>query len=223
MYCLWCHEEIVPDVTWRNLFSIINDEVNICPSCREKLTFIDGPTCPTCSRPQETKEICADCKKWQATPSLVRNVSVFTYSTFMKEWMARWKYRGDYKLIYMVKKEIQAAFVKAFGKEQVTLVPIPLSEERLQERGFNQAEAIASVLPRPILHPLTRIHSEKQAKKSRQERLKSPNPFRLKESISGNIVLIDDLYTTGATLHWAAELLLQGGAESVRSFTLIRS
>ncbi|MCY8296804.1 amidophosphoribosyltransferase, partial [Bacillus inaquosorum] len=74
--------------------------------------------------------------------------------------------------------------------------------------------------------PLIRLNNEKQSKKKKTERLLSERIFDTKNnSAEGmNIILIDDLYTTGATLNFAARCLLEKGkARSVASFTLIRS
>ncbi len=226
MYCLWCQEEIVQEVTWTTIFKIQGDQKGFCEQCKSKLPFIQSPTCPKCCRPSPQEQICPDCLRWEKHPlanTLHQNISIFTYSPFMKEVMSKWKYRGDYEIIYAFKKEIKQKFHQAFQHKELTIVPIPLSKARYKERGFNQAEAIANFMEKPIVHALERIHNEKQAKKSRRERLQSENPFRVVKEVFGHVVIIDDLYTTGATLHWAASLLKQHGAAQVDSFTLIRS
>jgi competence protein ComFC len=226
MHCLWCHEEIIPEITWVNVWNPSPKRKTLCDECEKNLTPIKGTTCPRCNKPTSKKEFCADCMRWMSHPQfkdvLLKNTSIFSYSPFLKEIMNKWKYRGDYVLINIF-SDLIANHFKTHYKEKITLVPIPLSEERWRERGFNQAEAIASQLPFAIRHPLRRVQNEKQAKKSRKERLQQANPFTVKESISGHVVLVDDLYTTGATLHWAAYLLKEAGAEKVESFTLIRS
>lgn len=141
----------------------------------------------------------------------------------MKDIMAKWKYRGDYELVNMFKAGMEKRFKDNFHKQVLTLVPIPLSKTREQERGFNQAEALAGLLGLPMIHALARVRNEKQAKKSRAERLQSKNPFQLKHRMDTPVLLIDDLYTTGTTLHWAAFLLKSAGCPKVYSFTLIRS
>ena len=76
------------------------------------------------------------------------------------------------------------------------------------------------------MQPLIRTENEKQSKKSKAERLKQKTVFKTeKGSVKGlNVMLIDDLYTTGATLHHAAECLkADGEANTVSSYTLIRS
>ena len=107
-------------------------------------------------------------------------------------------------------------------------VPIPLSKERLYERGFNQAAELARLLPVAPHEVLKRVvHEQKQSKKSRTERLRLEAPvFRFigdPSVIRGReIVLIDDIYTTGATVRRAAKVLLENGAASVCSMTVAR-
>lgn len=225
MYCLWCHEEIIPDVTWTNLIRI-QDDIKVCRKCKDQFPFIQGPCCKTCSRPMKREGICEDCRRWDSSEwkgLLQQNISVFSYSPFMKDVMTRWKYRGDYVLIHMFEKELKKKFSEHFSDLDAVLVPIPLSEERLQERGFNQAEAVASLLPFPIKNALVRIRNEKQAKKTRAQRLLSSNPFQPTQNIHQPVILIDDLYTTGMTMRWAAQILMACGTPQVFSYTLIRS
>lgn len=70
---------------------------------------------------------------------------------------------------------------------------------------------------------LVRIHGEKQSKKSREERIHLKQVFKVNQDVSGKVILlIDDIYTTGSTLHHAAHALMEAGAKSVSSFTLAR-
>ncbi|MCC9088380.1 ComF family protein [Bacillus pumilus] len=117
-------------------------------------------------------------------------------------------------------------FKRSFSIKKPVLIPIPLSKERLKERGFNQSVVLASLIGMPILQPLVKIHQSKQSKKSKNERLDQKGLFQLKQSdatLQKDIVLIDDIYTTGATIYDAAKILKDAGAKSVSSFTLIRS
>ncbi|MBP1943474.1 ComF family protein [Cytobacillus luteolus] len=160
--------------------------------------------------------------RWQDI--LIKNRSVYTYNPFLKETLSLFKFRGDHAISQIFKQDFKRTFTKHFDKKSI-IVPIPLSNERLYERGFNQAKVLAELLHLPISEPLTRIHLEKQSKKSRSERLRTTNIFHLKESIKlkgAEIVLIDDIYTTGTTLRHAAEILKEAGALSVSSLTLAR-
>lgn len=142
------------------------------------------------------------------------------YNEFAQEVIARYKYRGDYVLSF--------AFA-TFMKKKLSiipfdsLVPIPLSAERLVDRGFNQSEALIHACGYQPSKLLTRIHTEKQSKKSRSERIHLPQVFQIEEPIPyQKILLIDDIYTTGSTLRHAAKRLKEAGADSVYSLTFAR-
>lgn len=229
--CLICHEEILSAVSWSTLWSRPNEN-HLCESCTGKLPFIKGETCNKCCRPFSTLELqfrkgdtCTDCVRWNRDREwsgiLDKNHSIFTYDDFLKETLARYKFRGDYVL---------ARAFTPFIKEKLKnlnfdcLVPIPLSPERLYERGFNQSAALireAGFKPTDLLQ---RIHSEKQSKKSRLERIHHNQVFEpLNINIENKVILLfDDIYTTGSTLYHAAKVLKTGGAASVFSLTLAR-
>ena len=230
--CLNCHELILANIGWRAIFSVEKEQL-ICQTCEGKLEKIEGEQCRICSRPFQNidekfrrGDLCHDCFRWEEDPEwqgyLERNLSLFLYNDFLKEMIAKFKFRGDYVL---------AKIFSEFLKKKLTeiapdlFVPIPLSEERLYERGFNQASAILIEAGYQPNHLLSRIHSEKQSKKSRSERIHLPQVFQLLPDIQvagKKVVLIDDIYTTGSTLRHAAKLLKVGGAASVQSLTLAR-
>lgn len=200
----------------------------LCDSCVTNLTFLqDSPSrCAKCSR-EITEETCFDCQRWEKRTQgdpLQLNYSVFQYNPFLQEVIAKWKYRGDYVLGELFRPYLRKAFFKKFGKKkkELTAVPIPLSEERLAERGFNQAEMLADFLPVQTKSVFIRIDSEKQSKKNRKERVTAKNPFSLTEKIKTPVLLVDDIYTTGTTLRHASELLIKQGCPQVYALTLIR-
>ncbi|MED1740744.1 ComF family protein [Bacillus swezeyi] len=227
--CLICEAPLSHSLSWHALF-FLHAEEKICGECKESFIEIKGTVCRKCGRPQDNEKLCRDCFKWEAdakTRSLLQqNRSVYLYNSFMKETLSRFKFRGDAALVSAFAPSFIRTFQKHFRQTRFALVPIPLSEERKIERGFNQAERLASLLKRPVLHPLIRTENEKQSKKSRAERLKQKTVFKTdKGSVKGlSVLLIDDLYTTGATLHHAARCLkVDGEADLVSSYTLIRS
>lgn len=230
MHCSICLAPVTPVFNWTYLLSPEPDYY-LCKDCEKELSFIEGQQCKICSRPLSDlnalfieNEICNDCNRWEKDSTwsgvLESNTSLFLYNDFLKEVIARYKYRGDYMLA--------GAFSLFFPKNMVkgkVVVPIPLSEERLYERGFNQAEALLACAKIPSTACLKRIHSEKQSKKSREQRLEQTTIFSIvnKELVNAqNILLVDDIYTTGATLRSAAKVLKEAGAKSVTSFTIAR-
>lgn len=199
----------------------------MCQSCLEQLQPIVGEVCSICGTISRMK-ICSDCLQWKKKrphlDTLDSNRSIFSYTNFVQEIFAQWKYRGDYALGQLFKPFVESYFSHEFLLDKGTVVvPIPLSKERLYERAFNQAELIAKwITPKPTLL-LTRQHHEKQSKKSKQERLSSKNPFILSKSINNPVLLVDDIYTTGTTLRQASTILKENGCPKVDAFTLVRS
>jgi len=224
-HCYICFEEIVGTKTWNTLF-LPGKQKNICSTCESYLEFVPDQKCKRCSRPSKV-EVCPDCKKWdlkfENNDPLAYNISLFLYNEFLREVISTWKYRGDYVMIKSFRQMFVEFFKTVFTEcDDAILVPIPLSEERALERGFNQSLQLAQFLSKDVKEVFVRVHSEKQAKKSRQERIKMPNPFQVRTTVRQPVILIDDIYTTGSTLRQAAKLLKENGCPKVYSYTLIR-
>ncbi|WP_052476041.1 ComF family protein [Cohnella kolymensis] len=157
------------------------------------------------------------------------------YDSLMKDWLALYKYRGHEKL------EPVLAAMLAFAYERLndelgsrntypffhTITSVPLAPERLQERGFNQAERLAVQLSqwygircRPLLARLR--HTEKQSLKTRQSRVNDMmGNFAATSAVDSTdnlpnsvhrIILIDDVYTTGSTINECARVLKESSA-----------
>lgn len=214
---------------WIALF-IPEKGVYVCSICQSHLEKIEGETCKICGRPFthlnnqfRHGEVCLDCFRWEEDPEykgiLTKNISLFVYNDFLKEILAKFKYRGDYALAKIFHEKLRKTIKEL---QPMTIIPIPLSEERLFERGFNQAEALVVEAGFTAANILSRVHSEKQSKKSRIERIHLPQVFRATQTVNGKILLIDDIYTTGSTLRHAAKVLKTAGAEEVYSITIAR-
>lgn len=227
--CYICNEEIKLELTWVNLL-LNKKESLICGDCEGQLAWIGGETCSICSRELDEQfrrgNLCLDCVRWENDPEwagyLTKNSSLFHYNEFLKETIAKYKYRGDYALAEVFAFYLMDCLLQ-LDYDRITV--IPLSDERLKERGFNQAQALLDVSKMECLQLLTRIHTEKQSKKSRQERISLPQVFQVTDApiIQGkSIVIVDDVYTTGSTLRHAAKALKLAGAAKVQSITIAR-
>lgn len=223
--CLYCGTVSSASFSWTNLF----DKNSLCENCRRSLGHLVEPLCKKCCRMLSEKSIdniCYDCMRWENDSEwsgvLEQNISFYQYNDFMKELIARFKYRGDYELAKIFATDIK----KATAEVKADLyVPIPLSEARLFERGFNQSEALLAVAGLPVANVLSRKHSEKQSKKSRKERMHQVNPFEIQDKVTINgkqILLMDDIYTTGTTIRNAAKVLKSAGAARIISMTVAR-
>lgn len=225
MDCLWCNKQIVPEINWDNLF-ILSIPKSLCNQCDSELEMLLGNRCSRCSCVSE-EAICSDCKWWEKhllKDPLTFNYSALGYNAFMQDVIAKWKYRGDYVLGTMFKQHFIQAFKEKFThlKKDALAVPIPLSNDRLLDRGFNQAKVLADFIPLDSKEVISRVHGEKQAKKTRQERIFTKNPFSLTETINIPVILVDDIYTTGTTLRHAGALLKAHGCPEVYAITLVR-
>ncbi|MDR4890003.1 ComF family protein [Fredinandcohnia sp. QZ13] len=230
--CLLCHNYFEEVDSWSTLFSLTEPDP-LCSTCSEKFEKVDGETCEICGRPfselsDEYREgnLCYDCVRWEKEAEwqgvLTKNRSIYLYNDFAKEVISLYKFRGDYVISSIFKTPLKKAFKTHFNSSYL-VVPIPLSDERLYERGFNQAKALAELLDVQVHEVLARTHLEKQSKKSRKERISRGNVFRVIDIVKDkDILLVDDIYTTGSTLRHAATMLLEAGAKSVSSLTLIR-
>ena len=154
---------------------------------------------------------------------LDRNVSLFEYNDFLKEILSRYKFRGDYALAYAFAQHIS---IELKSIEFDYLTTIPLSKERLLERGFNQSTGLLHAAGFHQTEFLKRLHSEKQSKKSRHDRIHRTDVFQIESNTTSlsekTILLIDDIYTTGSTLRHAAKALKDAGASRIIAFTLAR-
>ncbi|MFB9327046.1 ComF family protein [Paenibacillus aurantiacus] len=153
----------------------------LCPACTEAIPWIRGVTCPVCGRPER----CGDCLRRTAA-SFVASRSAVRYDESVRSWLALYKYRGHEALLPVLGEMMAAAGLLFLAERRAiyahfgydALVPVPLSEERLAERGFNQAEQLASYvggrLAIPVIEALRRTrNSGKQSFISRRERMKN--------------------------------------------------
>lgn len=235
--CLWCGQEIQKVISWSDVFLLETFNKVICDGCRSHLRPIGNFICTQCGRDLSQLDSrfvkdnkCLDCLTWEEgrwKGVLARNRSLFTYNDFLRDIIAQYKFRGDAILMKGIQKDWLHLYQRWF-QSIATIVPIPLSPERMYERGFNQAALLAELLERPLTYALIREQNEqKQSKKNRKERLmRATSPFvmnnRLVDSgkLKEPVLLIDDIYTTGATLRWAAFTLKENGTQDVFSMTL---
>lgn len=229
--CLNCHQLLNEQTSWRKLF-MLDPPPLLCESCEQKLVKIEGKRCAGCSRPieRDREGRCYDCERWQKDAQtrglLERNLSLFQYNDFLKEWLATYKFRGDAACAIYFSRELASLYKKEFT--DYLPVEIPLSKERLLSRRFNQSALLLQgwAEEQDVLH---RKMGEKQSKRNRRARIAQieNDPFLINEAhierIEGKkIVLVDDIYTTGTTVRQAARILKKHGATIVASMTIAR-
>lgn len=197
----------------------------ICPACRKSLPFVQEPRCLKCGKEisKEDQEYCGDC--FLRPKHYIRGFPLFTYTDPIRDGIQAFKYhnRREYAQFY------GEALMEVFGTDFRALkldgiLPVPLHHRRFRRRGYNQAELLAVELGRRLEVPvysglLVRVADTTPQKelndRERLENLKrafhlSKNKVKLKR-----LLLVDDIYTTGATIEACTQVLLQAGIEEV--------
>lgn len=226
--CLFCQDEIREVLTLQELFGFgKKDRGTVCRSCEGKLPRLFGQTCcPGCMRPQAAADWCEDCRRWSGHyPELtIAHHACYAYTGIVKDWLQRYKFQGDYRLAAAFTDDLRA-FQRAHPK--ALFLPLPISAASYAERGFSQCEEMLKQAGIRYVQFLENQHAgEKQSEKNRQERLLTAQPFSLldghKKYLQHEIILFDDVYTTGRTLYHAKTLLYKQGFRSIRSVTIAR-
>ncbi|GFH42607.1 amidophosphoribosyltransferase [Lactococcus hodotermopsidis] len=212
--CLLCHNTLTPTVKFSDIFlSQVNHET-ICQTCFAQFELISDQHCQICYKP-EIDGVCSECaERSEQTP----HRAIFHYNNFAKAYFQTYKFNGDFRLRSAFDTKLATTL-----KNQI-IVPIPVSAERLQTRGFNQLTGFLNSAKLPYLDILTKNETAHQSHKTRAERLSSENPFTLKNAchIPEKLVIFDDIYTTGTTLRHAISLLKNAGCANVSTFSLFR-
>ncbi len=205
--------------------------LRVCLSCEASLRPNHPPFCAKCSLPLADPErpVCPRCERRPL--SYDRCWSVLLYNPTMRRMLHLFKYGGKTGLRFFL-EDMTARFVRDYRvpvEEYDAVIPIPLSATRRRERGFNQSELIAAGLARRFGVPLcTRTllrarHTPNQARLSQKERWTNlRGAFKINYSHINtyrNILIVDDLLTTGATLCEAARVLKENGAKRVDGLT----
>lgn len=206
----------------------------ICTSCWSKIKKNAPPFCHYCGRRLDktgfAKNICPQCQK--SAPHFDRAFSPCVYDGAIRELIHEFKYNGKDHLGAPLSR-LMIDFAKEYNLPMQMLdfiIPVPLHNSRLREREFNQAEVlskfIAAEFKKELLNDVLwrHRHTKTQADLQMQERL-----LNVKDSFSvskdsrmesKNLLLVDDVLTTGATSSEAARALKKSGANIVFVLTL---
>jgi len=207
--CLYCHREI-------------DRPYPLCQKCEESIPLFSS---------------------WKA-PSSIKYLSALGAASsyqnpILQKTIHYFKYRGIISLQFPLSQLLirfveQNNYLSSFPKEDIYVIPIPLSKRKLRQRGFNQAELLArlvasyfhwnyssNILQRIKNNPPQARLKDKEARRNNVKGIFafSSSPPKLKGKI---IVLIDDVFTTGATMEEAARILKKTGAKKIIGLVLAK-
>lgn len=217
---------------------ITQGEHFLCTPCRGDIGFIRQPHCFHCWVPADLSYaypheefVCGDCRKNPFQFDQARSLGF--YDTVLRTTIHHFKYRKQMGVLAEMDLLLEKYFQENPGFCQgFTVSPIPLHFNKMKERGFDQAFLIARQVARILKLPLEggllrRVKATSpQATMTRTERaqnIKGAFEINRPECVLGkNILLVDDVFTTGATVNEAAKILKKKGAGKVYVFTLGR-
>ncbi len=208
-------------------------QTGICSDCLSKIRWIEPPLCTLCGIPFPSREIqshlCGACLTRRKYFTIARAVGC--YEGPLREAIHRWKYEEKGYLTSFFGEKLAEGFHRHWDSPPFDLlIPVPLHSKRLSERGFNQALLLVKELSQRIRIPYSKrllrkgVPTPPQIHLSGRERETgvrgSFHIQRENEIVGKTVLLVDDVYTTGATVNECSKVLLKAGAERVDVLTL---
>ena len=201
----------------------------ICKRCFEKIRYVESPYCLKCGKSlkEDTLEYCEDCKN--AAHIFDRGRALYEYET-IKEAVYRFKYENRQEYAEFFGKQMAkrlAGEIKSWNADAI--VPVPLHKDREKQRGYNQAALLARALSKELNIPVNeKLICRKKATvpqkelkgKERQNNLKNAFKIGQNDVKLKTIIVVDDIYTTGATMDEMALCLKSAGVRKVYCLSL---
>ncbi len=223
LHALWPHACLLCGMT------IGNSE--ICPGCQDDLPCLAAPRCPICATPLSVPApACGACLS--QPPAYDATHAVWRYGYPLDALIQLLKFGGGPALRRFASVDFLARSMQVAPPQGGTIIlPVPLSYQRLRERGFNQALELAKPLARILKLPL----DDTSLTRARDTPPQSLLPWRARKNnmrhafscssdFSGQaVIVVDDVMTTGATLDAVARTLKDRGAARVSNWVIARA
>ena len=208
---------------------VIEFDSMLCDRCRAVIRPISGDTCYKCGKVlgESEKIYCYDCSR--KLHYFDRGFSVFEYGD-VKNSLYRFKYSGRAEYAHFYAYAANKLLGDTLRRLDVdAMIPIPIHKKRELTRGYNQAYLLAKELSAYInvpvrkdivkrkkaTAPLKRLSEQQRKNNLKNAFIIESNDVKLKK-----ILLIDDIYTTGATIDTVSALLRQAGIEEIYFLTV---
>lgn len=224
MICLYCHRKVKEEA---DIITMFKPAEPLCRECRRKLSvWREGRRCGFCHRlMEESWQVCPDCSFLSENyrrPGKI--MCMMDYSGEVKMLFRRYKFTKDAALM-----EVISMFLKCSFGEYDMSIPIPVSPARMEERGYNQTSMVLGAAKVPYRDVLVTDKAGRQSELGKSARMNGPNPFDFKAdfdsgTLSGKqILVVDDIYTTGITVHQALERLYTENPAAVDVLTFSKA
>lgn len=205
----------------------------ICKGCRQQIIPQSEHLCPVCSHLMTGLFLCPNCDGRHWHLSVI--VAACHHEGLIRDLIHRFKYGRDQSLVSLLGELLLPALEdpRMKGRKFDAIVPVPLHPLKEREREFNQSKLLASYLAKhlgiPVVDLLKRTRpTAPQARFDRIRRMENlEGAFALRALrqeilMDANLLLVDDVTTTGTTLDACAAILLEAGAAEVCAVTVAR-
>lgn len=200
-------------------------DAHFCNACFNMLPVIKGSVCGKCGRPLiSERNICISCR--ERSFQFAENRSIFTYTGLIKDLIIKYKFHNRKHLASWFAFFIAGALGNI--EYPVKVVPVPGNPKSVRKRGWDQVREIVKKLNRnygfTVLDALRRYPSPQQKSLNYSERCANLQDKILQkrsvDGFTGRAVLVDDVFTTGATVNECAKILLKIGCIQVNVLTI---
>lgn len=209
---------------------ILKGKDGICPDCRKQLHYIKEPKCKKCGKQieKEEQEYCRDCQRF--SHAFDKGAAVFAYDDIMRHSISMFKYhnRREYARTYAAEMYQNCQYFLKQASPEVIL-PVPVHSRKKRQRGFNQAELLAKELGKLTGIPVDTTYLVRTENTAPQKELtRQQRKLNLKKAFEvckngkhyQRVLLIDDIYTTGATIDAISEILRENQTRIIFFLTL---
>jgi ComF family protein len=213
---------------------VIHHDDSLCSECFKNITFITHPYCQYCGSPLPedifNEACCVHCLKKKPPFRMCRSAVI--YDDYSKHLVLDFKFADHTENKNLLARWLLLAGEDIFHNGVDVIIPVPLHFRRLFKRKYNQSAMLAAELSmlshipaeftalKKIRHTTPQVHCNG---KQRLKNIKDAFEVTALDKVKGKrILLIDDVYTTGATLRECARVLKKAGAKSVDAITVAR-
>ncbi|KUO95704.1 hypothetical protein ATW55_13215 [Ferroacidibacillus organovorans] len=204
----------------------------LCIDCNRDVELLISGICAVCGR-KTAHAMCQECAKGVHSFFVARAYASYDGTT--EHLIKALKYQEDLRVLPILQSWICEAYAAHYGyRDTIALVPVPMSIEKEQSRGFNLSFELARAVARrfrlPIIEPLERVAQDKSqtVMHGRERRSAMEHVFRCADDARSLVcrhpylLIVDDVLTTGGTADACARRLFEVGAHSVEVLTIAR-
>ena len=202
---------------------------SLCLPCSADLPYLSSPRCPRCALPTIEKTLCGRCLADQ--PAYDATIAVFAYGFPADVLIQGLKFRSELALAPLLGGALHEEICKGSASRIDLVMPVPLHDVRLKERGFNQSMEIARCIAARVGAPLlsdecmrVRNTAAQLGLPHKERRENVRGAFSCRRGLDGaSVAVVDDVMTTGATLNELAGTLKKFGAARVVNWVVART